>query len=933
MITQDSIEALKARLDIVDVVGSYIELKKAGGNFKAPCPFHDEKSPSFVVSPQKQIYHCFGCLPSYQKIITQSGYKKIQDIKVGDRVFAASGVLTEVLETLHHTSEFDILSFETSLSAKGSCFTQNHDMLVIKKEDAIATLPYLRVEKSRPLKFYGRIKKIKRKYDLKIKRKFANDVKVGDYFLYPNNREILKKDFIDVASMWQEKEISSNVEKISKIKIDRDFMWLAGFYVAEGSPYRGGIKFSIGLHEKEYAEEIARIVKKLFNKEVKLFYAEDIKNSFEVTISSTNLEYIFSELFKKSAQNKCYPFWFNSLAKGLRESLFKGLMDGNACSNRNRYDTTSEILTDEVLDLAISLKKIPTCKISEVFVDKNGVNHKKAYKIYFKQRESIESFFEEIDGVEYFFTKVKNITNIGEEDIVYDITVKDSTHTFLANHFAVGNCGAGGDSIKFVMEYEKLNYPEALEKLADSYNFTLTHTDNKHNKPRSQVMDKLNEWYQALLTKNQTAFTYIKERGIYESSIEKFGIGYAPDSKATINYITSQQFSIKEAIDMGVVGYNEERKQTYARFVERITFPIYSANSSIVGFGGRTITGHQAKYVNSPETAFFNKSRLLYAYNLAKQIVHKKQEIIITEGYLDVIMLHQAGFENAVATLGTALTQEHLPLLRKGSPRIVMAYDGDKAGRAAALKASKLLSAGGFNGGVVVFDGGLDPADMVKEGRVEELSRMFREAKVFIEFVLDEILSLYDLRDPKAKESCMQEGIAYLKTLSPILQEEYKTYLASRLGGLGVSPSLLRLNNQTTNQNTSLVQKNTHRDMWELSLIKTILEKPEFIDQVLDVIEPSLLQFHSREFSLALSSKIEDSEVMAIMIDESIVSLKDEAALNAELCTFLTKYYERELKKVNMTSNISFEEKAFYIRKFRGKITKLKKGELIALNE
>ncbi len=496
-------------------------------------------------------------------------------------------------------------------------------------------------------------------------------------------------------------------------------------------------------------------------------------------------------------------------------------------------------------------------------------------------------------------------------------------------------CGAGGDAVKFVMEYEKLNYPEALEKLADSYNFTLSYTDNKHNKPRSQVMDKLNEWYQTLLTKNQTAFSYLQERGIYESSIEKFGIGYAPDSNATLNFIRSQQFSIKEAVDMGVVGYNEERNQTYARFIERITFPIFSANGSIVGFGGRTITGHQAKYVNSPETAFFNKSRLLYAYHLAKQSLHKKQEIIITEGYLDVIMLHQAGFDNAVATLGTALTHEHLPLLRKGSPRIVMAYDGDKAGRAAALKASKLLSASGFNGGVVVFGGGVDPADMVKEGRVEELSSMFREAKPFIEFVLDEILSLYNLKDPKAKESCMQEGIAYLKTLSPILQEEYKTYLASRLGGLGVSPSLLKLNAQTnTNRQYAPQQANSaHRDMWELSLIKTILEKPQYIEHILDVIDPTLLQFHSHEFSLALQNKTDAPEVMAIMVDESIVSLKDEDALNAELITFLTKHYERELKKISIASNISFEQKAFYIRKFRGKIAKLKRGELVSLSD
>ncbi|QSZ40602.1 DNA primase [Sulfurimonas aquatica] len=493
-------------------------------------------------------------------------------------------------------------------------------------------------------------------------------------------------------------------------------------------------------------------------------------------------------------------------------------------------------------------------------------------------------------------------------------------------------CGAGGDSVKFVMEYEKLNYPEALEKLADSYNFTLSYTDNKNNKPRSQVMDALNEWYKNLLNQKREALAYIQERGIYESSVEKFGIGYAPDSNATINYVKSQMFTMNEAVEMGVIGYDGGRN--FARFIERITFPIRSANGSLVGFGGRTITGHQAKYVNSPETPFFNKSRLLYAYHLAKQSLHKKGEIIITEGYLDVIMLHQAGFDNAVATLGTALTVEHLPLLRKGEPKVVMAYDGDKAGRAAALKASKLLSASGFRGGVVVFEGGLDPADMVKDGRVEELANMFRSPKSFIEFVLDELLSLYDLRDPKAKESCMGEGVAYLKTLSPLLQEEYRTYLASRLGGLGVSPSLVKLtSNDNSQQNRPLVQNNSHKDMWELSLIKTVLEKPHFINQILDVLDPSLLLFHSREFSLAIAGKSDSPELMAIMVDESITGLKDEDSLNAELITFLTRYYERELRKVNLAQNISFEEKAFYIRKFRGKIGKLKRGELVGFND
>jgi len=480
-------------------------------------------------------------------------------------------------------------------------------------------------------------------------------------------------------------------------------------------------------------------------------------------------------------------------------------------------------------------------------------------------------------------------------------------------------CGAGGDSIKFTMEYEKLNYPEAIEKLADTYNFTLSYTDKKNNKPRSQVMDKLNEYYQNLLTSREEALKYLHERGIYESSVEKFGIGYAPDSQSSINYITSQMFTLKEAVDTGVVGFDSGRY--FARFIERITFPIHSANGSLVGFGGRTISGHQAKYVNSPETSFFNKSRLLYAYDHAKQTLHKTKEIIITEGYLDVIMLHQAGFSNAVATLGTALTPEHLPLLRKGEPKVVMAYDGDKAGRAAALKASKLLSASGFSGGVVIFDGGFDPADMVKEGRIEDLASMFRSPKPFIEFVLDELMSLYDFNNPKERESCLSEGTAYLKTLSPLLQEQYKSYLASRLG---VSPSFIRLANTNQTNNTKVINNSKHRDMWELSLIKTLLEKPHMLTQVLDVLESSLLQFHQYEFSQLLSNNTDDPALMSISVDESIKAIENEEELQNELNTFLSKHYNRELKKINMRQDIPFEKKAFEIRRLRGIISKLK---------
>ncbi len=483
-------------------------------------------------------------------------------------------------------------------------------------------------------------------------------------------------------------------------------------------------------------------------------------------------------------------------------------------------------------------------------------------------------------------------------------------------------CGVGGDSVKFVMEYEKLNYPEALEKLAQTYNFTLNYTNDKFNKPKSKVMDVVNSWYIKLLTHHKTAQTYLLDRGVSWNSIEKFGIGYAPTSNETINFINSQMLPMAEAIESGVVGYNPERKQVYARFIERITFPIHSPNGSIVGFGGRTITNHQAKYVNSPETKFFNKSRLLYAYHHARQEIYKKAEIIITEGYLDVVMLHQAGFINAVATLGTALTNEHIPLLKKGSPKVVVAYDGDKAGKNAALKASKLLSVSGFSGGVVLFEGGLDPADMVANGKVEELNNMFLKPKPFIEFVLDEILSSYNLNDPKEKEKCMYEGTSYLKTLSAILQEEYKTYLASRLGGFGVSPSLIKLT-PTLNKNITSTNENSFKDILELSIIKTMVEKPEFIDMIIDTIDETMFYFHAEEFRLALIGDKEHPKIMAINVDETIKPLKDEESLKAEIDIFLVRFYQRELKNLRFRNDIPFELKTSMIREYKKKISKL----------
>ena len=209
-------------------------------------------------------------------------------------------------------------------------------------------------------------------------------------------------------------------------------------------------------------------------------------------------------------------------------------------------------------------------------------------------------------------------------------------------------CGVGGDAIKFVMEIEKLSYPEAIEKVASTYNFTLQYTKGSSDYSESKrVLESVQKWYVKNLDLNKEAKEYLYNRGITNNSIEKFEIGYVGKGQNVLNFLSSNLFPFPKAEESGVIAKGE-RGEFYARLVERVIFPIYSSNGSIVGFGGRTLGNHPAKYINSPQTKLFNKSRLLYGYHKAKESIYKNKKLIVCEGYLDVISFHQAGFTEAV---------------------------------------------------------------------------------------------------------------------------------------------------------------------------------------------------------------------------------------------------------------------------------------------
>lgn len=484
-------------------------------------------------------------------------------------------------------------------------------------------------------------------------------------------------------------------------------------------------------------------------------------------------------------------------------------------------------------------------------------------------------------------------------------------------------CGAGGDSIKFVMEYEKLSYPEAIEKLASMNNINLEYDNINTKKQDIRILEDVNKFYQRLFVNNQKAKEYILSRGISEFSIEKFEIGYAPASADTIKYLKSNHYNLPDAIDLGII--DTGANGLYSRFIERITFPIYGINGKMVGFGGRTITGHNAKYVNSPQTKVFNKSRLLYGYHLAKEFIYKKNELIVCEGYLDVIMLHQAGFNTAVATLGTALTKDHLPLIRRGEPKIILAYDGDKPGLAAAFKASVMLSQSEFEGGVVIFGEGIDPADMVKDGKTEELNNIFKTPIPFIPYSIDYIISKYEINNPSQKQKALIEANDYLQSLGVIYQDEYKRYIAQKLN---IRENLVKISNNSFERRDDANLSKI--DIAELCIIKSILEKPSRLDAVLDIVDSSMFETHRNQFELLLND-IDNISLNAISLNEKLENYDDER-LNKELLTLLYKFYTNKLTAISYDKNYEFREKVNMIRKIKDNIYQLRHGKLVSYN-
>ncbi len=326
-------------------------------------------------------------------------------------------------------------------------------------------------------------------------------------------------------------------------------------------------------------------------------------------------------------------------------------------------------------------------------------------------------------------------------------------------------CGAGGNVFTFVMNYENYSFPEAIKLLAERAGVDLpeleyTEEMKARENKRARLMEINKEaatffYYQLRTPAGEIGYNYLKKRELGDETIKKFGLGYSGKSGATlVQYLKQKGFEdmlIKEA---GLANHTE-RSGLVSQFWNRVMYPIFDIHGKVIGFGGRVMGDGEPKYLNSPETPVFDKRRNLYGMNFARTA--KSGNIILCEGYMDVIAMHQAGFTQAVASLGTAFTPEQANLLRRYTDNVLLAYDSDGAGTKAALKAIGILKEVGLSGKVINMQPYKDPDEFMKaEGR-EAFQERIEQAENSFFFEIRILARNYDLRDPEAKTNFHRE--------------------------------------------------------------------------------------------------------------------------------------------------------------------------------
>lgn len=359
-------------------------------------------------------------------------------------------------------------------------------------------------------------------------------------------------------------------------------------------------------------------------------------------------------------------------------------------------------------------------------------------------------------------------------------------------------CGAGGNVFTFIMEYENQTFPEAVKILADRAGIALPEAElteeQKRERNKRQLLLEINKtaanyfYYQLNGDQGQQAREYLENRRLSKETQIHFGLGYASKySNDLYLYLKKKGYQDQILKETGLLTYDEKRG-AHDKFWNRVMFPIMDVNNRVIGFGGRVMGDGTPKYLNSPETMLFDKSRNLYGLNYAR--TSRKPYMIICEGYMDVIAMHQAGFTNAVASLGTAFTAQHSVLLKRYTQEIRLAYDSDGAGQKAALRAIPILKSAGINVRVIHMDPYKDPDEFIKNLGTEAFQERIDAAESSFMFEISVLEKNYKQSDPEGRASFMK---AMARRLLEFPQElERNIYIDAIAGRYGIASEELK---------------------------------------------------------------------------------------------------------------------------------------------
>ena len=356
-------------------------------------------------------------------------------------------------------------------------------------------------------------------------------------------------------------------------------------------------------------------------------------------------------------------------------------------------------------------------------------------------------------------------------------------------------CHKGGSVINFEMEIEGLSYPDAVRALAKRAGMEVPEDEQYQNRYHQQerlwaLSKEAARFFHAQLYSPAGAegLAYAQKRGMPKSTLTKFGIGFAPNTWSSLCDAMKQKGYTEEELKLsGLV--SEKNGHIYDRFRNRLMFPIIDIRGNVIGFGGRVMDNSTPKYLNSPETPIFNKRKNLFALNLAKKT--KMGFLILVEGYMDAIALHQYGFDCAVASLGTSLTEEHAALLSRYTEQVVLIYDGDEAGQNATKRAIPMLEKAGLQVKVLQMRDAKDPDEYLKKFGADRFKILLEESSNRVEYQLRAIQKKYDLREDDQKIQFITEAAELISTLgSAVSREIYGTRVAE---AAGITPESMKI--------------------------------------------------------------------------------------------------------------------------------------------